>query len=220
MRPWAGLAGEALRRDCRHLVFPRARCDKLAANARFNRAVQQESIKVQSIKVGRCQRQTRKVTMPQTPPQRVLPCVARGSEAQLPANQAFATVRKPPAYPRAAGGFSGRPSCRIYLAGGPSRRVLVLEFEPASGGLLQHSRREAQRSSRTIDPEIPTLQAAISYAERHGLHSRVVAPRQQIAVYRNKRASATLPKSWIARLSRTARHDGRHDGRHGETYHG
>lgn len=139
------------------------------------------------------------------------PCVARGMEPHPPAHQAFASSRKPPAYPRSAGGLSGRPTCRIY----PSGQVWVLEFERTSGGWMEHASANAPPNG-PLGPSgltFPTLVAAIGYAERHGLDYRVVAPpRRRVAVNRNRHASTSLPKSWMARLSR--------NGRNGDIYHG
>jgi hypothetical protein len=117
-------------------------------------------------------------------------------------------ARRPPKEPRREGGLSGRPSCRIY----PSRRVWVLELEAASGGWIGPPAGGAgsSKSGRLV---FPTLAAAIAYAERYGLDYRVVMPRRHhLAAGRNRRASGSLPKSWLARLAR--------NGRNGDIYHG
>ncbi len=118
-------------------------------------------------------------------------------------------ARHPPKEPRRAGGLSGRPSCRIY----PSGQIWVLELDPASGGWILAPVISGDGSSKSGRLEFPTLAAAIAYAERHGLDYRVVAPRsQRVATERNRRASRSLPKSWLARLAR--------NGRNGDIYHG
>jgi len=127
------------------------------------------------------------------------------------AYEPLVAARRPPKEPRRAGGLSGRPSCRIY----PSGQVWVLELEPASGGWIEPpaSSGGGDGSSKPGRLVFPTLAAAIAYAERYGLDYRVVAPRRHhVATGRNRRASRSLPKSWLARLAR--------NGRNGDIYHG
>ena len=127
------------------------------------------------------------------------------------AYEPLVAARRPPKAPQPAGGLSGRPSCRIY----PSRQVWVLELEPASGGWIEPpaSSGGGDGSSKPGRLVFPTLAAAIAYAERYGLDYRVVAPRRHhVATGRNRRASRSLPKSWLARLAR--------NGRNGDIYHG
>jgi hypothetical protein len=91
----------------------------------------------------------------------------------------------------------------------------VLELEPASGGWIEPpaSSGGCDDSSKPGRLVFPTLAAAITYAERHGLDYRVVASRRQHGpTGRIRRASRSLPKSWLTRLAR--------NGRNGDIYHG
>jgi hypothetical protein len=118
-------------------------------------------------------------------------------------------AKSPPRLPRAAGGLSGRPFCRIYW----HRHVWVLEIDSASGGWMDPEPSLHDRS----EPDgltFPTLSAAIAYAEQHGLDYRIERPPRQrypAAIDRGRTASG-LPRSWQARLAR--------NGRSGEIYDG
>jgi len=67
--------------------------------------------------------------------------------------------------PRAAGGLSGRPRCRIFPVG----RLWVLEVETPSGWLLGSAADE-----RPERHTFPTLAAAVAYAEGHGFDYRII----------------------------------------------
>jgi hypothetical protein len=122
-------------------------------------------------------------------------------------HEPLVAVSRPPKLPRLAGGLSGRPFGRIYPAWG----IWLLELHPTSGGWLPTPGKDAKGKEPRRLP-FPTLQAAISYAERHGIDYRVVRPRRQPAANRSKRTPGGLPKSWLARLRRNSRN--------GEMYHG
>ena len=117
----------------------------------------------------------------------------------LAIDEAIASL-SPPRVPRTARGLSGRPTCRIYARGD----VWVLALDPISGGWLHDG------VSRRLT--FPTLAAAIGYAECKGLDYRIERPRQHQSGRRSKRASARLPRSWLAHLAR--------NGRKGDIYHG
>jgi hypothetical protein len=104
--------------------------------------------------------------------------------------------------PRAAGGLSGRPTCRIY-ARGP---IWVLEFDAPCGGLLDPVVGMFGGQGLTF----ASLAAAIAYASRQGLHYRIERPLQPTHVRSISRWSSSLPRS-LARLAR--------NGRNGEIYH-
>jgi hypothetical protein len=71
----------------------------------------------------------------------------------------------PPLAPRAAGGLSGRPRCRIFPVG----RRWVLQVEAASGW-LHGSVEPAPRLT------FPSLAVAVSFAEQHGYDYRIIFP--------------------------------------------
>jgi hypothetical protein len=77
----------------------------------------------------------------------------------------LAATRRPPLLPRAAGGLSGRPRCRIYPVG----RLWVLQVEAASGWL--HG--PVEPPPRLI---FPTLAAAVAFDEQHGYDYRIITP--------------------------------------------
>jgi hypothetical protein len=106
--------------------------------------------------------------------------------------------------PRAAGGLSGRPTCRIYARGS----IWVLEFDSPCGGWLDPGGGMFGGQRLTF----ASLAAAIDYADRHGLHYRIERPLQARTMRRNSRWSSSLPRSWLARLAR--------NGRNEEIYHG
>jgi hypothetical protein len=108
---------------------------------------------------------------------------------------------RPPRMPGAAGGLSGRPTCRIYARGS----IWVLEFNSPLGGWLD----PAGGISDGHRLMFASLAAAIGYANRHGLHYRIERPLQPRNVRRNSRR---LPRAWLARLAR--------NGRSEEMYHG
>jgi hypothetical protein len=113
----------------------------------------------------------------------------------------LATGMRPPRMPRAAGGLSGRPGCRIYAQGA----IWVLKFDSPFGGWLDPTGGMSGGQRLTF----ASLAAAIGYADRHGLHYRIERPLQPRNVRRNSRR---LPRAWLARLVR--------NGRTGEMYHG
>jgi hypothetical protein len=117
-------------------------------------------------------------------------------------NEPSAAGLRPPRLPRATGGLSGRPTCRIYARGD----VWILEIDCASGGwLFGHG-----NAGRSL--VFPKLAAAIGYAERYGLDYWIERPRQHQCMRRSKPGSGRLPRSWLARLA--------HNGRKGDIYHG
>jgi hypothetical protein len=134
--------------------------------------------------------------------QYLTPALARSfDERALLSNHLSAEGFRPPRLPRAAGGLSGRPTCRIYARGD----VWILEIDCASGGWLVGG----GNAGRSL--VFPKLAAAIGYAERYGLDYRIEWPRRQ-CMRRNKSASRRLPRSWLARLA--------HNGGKGDIYHG
>lgn len=123
--------------------------------------------------------------------------VSRGPAIATPG-----AVLSPPRIPRLAGGLSGRPTCRIYARGDG----WVLEFDTPNGGWIEDGAISARRLT------FPSLAAAVSYAERHGLAYRIEPPQQHRSVRRDKPARDRLPRSWLARLAS--------NGRKGDLYHG
>ena len=116
-------------------------------------------------------------------------------------DEPLAAGMRPPRIPRAAGGLSGRPTCRIYARGS----IWVLEFDSPFGGWLD----PAGGMSGGQRLMFASLVAAIGYADRHGLHYRIERPLPP----RNARGnSRRLPRPWLARLAR--------NGRKREMYHG
>jgi hypothetical protein len=69
--------------------------------------------------------------------------------------------------PRAAGGLSGRPTCRIFPVG----RLWVLQVDRPNGWLLDDGPFEPPPRL-----QFPTLGAAVAYAENHGYDYRVITP--------------------------------------------
>jgi hypothetical protein len=111
---------------------------------------------------------------------------------------------RPPRMPRAAGGLSGRPTCRIYARGS----VWVLEFDSPCGGWLDPVGGMYSGQKLTF----ASLTAAIGYADWHGLLYRIERPLQPRNARRQPRGSSSLPRSWLARLAR--------NGRNRKSYHG
>ena len=132
--------------------------------------------------------------------QSITPVGGPGAERRaLLSNVPFAVALRPPRPPRATGGLSGRPTCRIYARG----EVWILEIDCASGGWLMGGDNAGKRLT------FPSLAAAIAYAERYGLDYRIERPRRY---QRMKRKQRRLPRSWLARLAQ--------NGRKGDIYHG
>lgn len=122
----------------------------------------------------------------------------------LSIGEPLAAGMRPPRMPRAAGGLSGRPTCRIYARGS----IWVLEFDSPCGGWLDAVGGMFGGQRLTF----ASLAAAIGYADRHGLHYRIERPLQARNARRHPRGPSNLPRSWLARLAR--------NGRNGEIYHG
>jgi hypothetical protein len=123
---------------------------------------------------------------------------------RLNIGEPLAAWKRPPRMPRAAGGLSGRPTCRIYARGS----IWVLEFDAPCGGWLDPV--GGMFGGHRLS--FASLAAAIGYADRHGLHYRIERPVQPRNARPNSSWSGGLPRSWLARLAR--------NGRDGEIYHG
>lgn len=73
----------------------------------------------------------------------------------------------PPLMPVAAGGFSGRPRCRIFPVGS----LWFLQLEIPAGWMLSNGPFEAPRRKK-----FRTLAAAVNHAVLHGYDYRIVRP--------------------------------------------